>query len=264
MTTPIFIAMAIICWRLSPSGVSLLSEQVTYFIMIGLFAWFLLSMINSYLFNKERLINGVPELHRYQFKQVALLDLAYMVTFGSEVAVVSMLPLLFTSEFGYSPAKAALLAGFFMAMNLIARPAGGFLSDKFGRKKTLLITVLFSGVSYYLLSLMNTDWDFWLITTVVVFCSFFVQAGAGATFGVVPTIKRRLTGQIAGMTGSYGNVGAASFLLINSFYSSSIFFMVIAISCVIVFLLLYVFLDEPTGSIAEVLPDGSVQLIEVS
>ncbi len=257
--------MAIICWRLSPAGVNLLSQNVTYAIWVGLAIWFVWQVYNIYRVNVENLKTAVPELHRYKFKQVAMLDLAYMVTFGSEIAVVSMLPLLFTSEqYGYSPAKAALLAGFFMAMNLVARPGGGYLSDKIGRKKTLLMTVLFSGIGYLGMSMITPEWNFSLIILVVVFCSFFVQAGAGATFGVVPMIKRRLTGQIAGMTGAYGNVGAASFLLVNSFVEAPVFFIVIAISCFIVFVLLQLFLEEPSGQIAETLPDGTVQLIDVS
>ena len=264
MTIPIFIAMAIICWRLSPAGVALLSDTATYIIWAGLFFWFLYQAFNIYRVNKDNLKNEVPEIHRYKFKQVALLDLAYMVTFGSEVAVVSMLPLLFTSEYGYSPGKAALLAGFFMAMNLIARPGGGYLSDKIGRKKTLLLTVAGSAFGYFGMSYITPDWDFTSILCVVVFSSFFVQAGAGATFGVVPTIKRRLTGQIAGMTGAYGNVGAACYLLVNSFVAADIFFMVITVSCCAVLVLLYLFLDEPKGQIAETLPDGTVQMIDVS
>lgn len=264
MSAPIFIAMAIICWRLSPSGVALLSQSVTYLIWAGLAAWFIVSMINSFRVNRKNLSAEIPEIHRYKFKQVAMLDLAYAVTFGSEVAVVSVLPLMFVTEYGYSPAKAAVLAGFFMAMNLIARPGGGYLSDKIGRKKTLLLTVIGSALGYLGMSLMTPDWNFWLITVIVVFCSFFVQAGAGATFGVVPTIKRRLTGQIAGMTGSYGNVGAATFLLVNSFYESSTFFLVMAVSCFVVFGLLQLFLEEPHGQIAEINEDGTVELIDVS
>lgn len=151
-----------------------------------------------------------------------------------------------------------------MAMNLIARPGGGYLSDKIGRKKTLLMTVMGSALGYMGMSMITPEWSFIAIVAVVVFCSFFVQAGAGATFGVVPTIKRRLTGQIAGMTGAYGNVGAASFLLVNSFVGASTFFMVIAISCFVVFALLQVFLEEPKGQIAEIMPDGSVHLIDVA
>lgn len=264
MTAPLFIANAIICWRLSPAGVNLLNEQVTWLVWAVLLGFFVMQVVRIYRVNKTNIDADIPDIHKYKFKQVALLDLAYMVTFGSEVAVVSMLPLHLVSDFHYSPAKAALLAGFFMAMNLVARPGGGYLSDKLGRKKTLLMTIFLSGIGYLGMSLVQVSWSFLSIVAVVVFCSFFVQAGAGATFGVVPTIKRRLTGQIAGMTGAYGNVGAAIFLLANSFVDASTFFMIIAVSCFIVFGFIQFFLDEPKGQIAEYMPDGSVHLIDVS
>ena len=263
MCVPIFAAMAVICWRLSPAGVALLSENVTIAIWLGLGVWFCWQVFNIYRVNKENLTNEIPELHRYKFKQVAMLDLAYMVTFGSEVAVVSMLPLYFTTEFGYEPSKAALMAGFFMAMNLIARPGGGYLSDKIGRKKTLMVTVLGSAIGYFGLSYITPEWNFWTITAIVVFCSFFVQAGAGATFGVVPTIKRRLTGQIAGMTGAYGNVGAVVYLTVLSMVSYQTFFLVIAATAIVGFITL-LFMEEPKGSMTEVHADGTVELINVN
>jgi NNP family nitrate/nitrite transporter-like MFS transporter len=258
-----FLAMGVIAWRLSPAGVGLLNETVTQGIWLGLGIWFAYQVVQIFKVNQENLSHGVAELHQYKFKQVALLNLAYMVTFGSEVAVVSMLPLYFIEVFDVSIAMAAAMASSFMAMNLIARPGGGYISDKVGRKRSLLITVLGSGIGYAGLSLIDSSWSIALTMFVVIFCSFFVQAGAGATFGVVPTIKRRLTGQIAGLTGAYGNVGAASFLLIYSLYDATIFFIVISVSCFVVLALMQVFLDEPKGKIAEILPDGTVELISV-
>ena len=94
-------------------------------------------------------------------------------------------------------------------------------------------------------------------------CSFFVGSGSGAVFAVVPLIKRRLTGQIAGIAGAYGNVGAVIFLTVLSFVTPQTFFLVIACSTLIV-LATVAFLDEPEGSMVEVLPDGTVQMIEVT
>jgi len=79
----------------------------------------------------------------------------------------------------------------------------------------------------------------------------------------VPLIKRRLTGQIAGIAGAYGNVGAVIFLTVLSFVTPQVFFLVIACSTLIV-LATITFLDEPEGSMVEVLPDGTVQMIEVT
>lgn len=94
-------------------------------------------------------------------------------------------------------------------------------------------------------------------------CSFFVQAGEGAVFAAVPLIKRSLTGQIAGMTGAYGNVGAVVYLTVLTFVPYSQFFLVIAVTAVIGFVAL-LFMEEPKGSIAEVHEDGTVELISVS
>jgi len=263
MSLPMFLAMGVITWRLSPAGVGLLTESVAQMIWAGLGLWYAYQATQICRVNRDNLKTEIPKLHRYKFKQVALLNLAYMVTFGSEVAVVSMLPLYFIDTFEVSIAMAAAMASTFMAMNLIARPGGGYISDKVGRKKSLIITVVGSGIGYAGMSLINADWSILSTMIVVVFCSFFVQAGAGATFGVVPTIKRRLTGQIAGMTGAYGNVGAASFLLVYSLFEAVTFFSVITVSCAVVFILIQLFLDEPKGQIAEILPDGTVELINV-
>ncbi len=263
MCVPMFLAMGVITWRLSPAGVGLLNDTVTQGIWVGLFIWFSYQVTQILKVNQENLKEGVAELHQYKFKQVALLNLAYMVTFGSEVAVVSMLPLYFIETFDVSIAIAAAMASSFMAMNLVARPGGGYISDKVGRKRSLLITVIGSGIGYLGLSLVDSTWSIAATMVVVIFCSFFVQAGAGATFGVVPTIKRRLTGQIAGLTGAYGNVGAASFLLVYSLTDATTFFTVICVSCCIVFVLMKFLLEEPKGQIAEILPDGTVELISV-
>ena len=94
-------------------------------------------------------------------------------------------------------------------------------------------------------------------------CSSCEQAGSGAVFAVVPLVKRRMTGQIAGMTGAYGNVGAVTYLTVLSFVDYSTFFLAIAASAAVVFLSLF-YLEEPSGHMAEVREDGSVELIEVA
>jgi NNP family nitrate/nitrite transporter-like MFS transporter len=82
---------------------------------------------------------------------------------------------------------------------------------------------------------------------VVMLCSFFVQSGEGAVFAVVPLINRRLTGQIAGMTGAYGNVGAVIYLIFLSLVDYSTFFVTIALTAVVGFITL-MFMEEPGGS----------------
>jgi NNP family nitrate/nitrite transporter-like MFS transporter len=144
----------------------------------------------------------VPDIHRYSFSQVAVLDAAYLVTFGSELAVVSMLPLFLLDTFGISEVTAGLLASSFAFMNLVARPSGGLISDRFGRKKSLLALLGGLTAGYLLMAQIDSSWPLVFAVMATMACSFFVQAGEGAVFAMVPLVKRRMTGQVAGMVGA--------------------------------------------------------------
>lgn len=263
MTLPMYVALAVLTWKLSPAGVHLLTNPITYSIQTGLAVLYVLNVYKIYHTNKEHLKTPVAEIHRYKFKQVAVLNLAYMVTFGSELAVISMLPLFFSNIYHLSAVGAGLLAAVFASLNLIARPGGGMLSDKFGRKRALVVLLAGTTVGYLLMSLIGPGWPIAFAIAVTMFASLFVHAGNGAVFAVVPLIKRRLTGQIAGMSGAYGNVGAVSFLTVLSFVSPQIFFTVIAGSAATILVITSIFMEEPSGHMAEILPDGTVHMIEV-
>lgn len=262
MNIPMYIALAVLAWKLSPVNLGLLSELTTNVLYVVLLVLFAFQTSQIWKVNKDHLKEGVPEIDKYSFKQVAILDWAYFVTFGSELAVVSMLPLFFMETFELSPVTAGLMASGFAFMNLVARPGGGWLSDKFGRKKTLSILICGLAVGYLALSQINSAWFIPLAVVATMCCSFFVQAGEGAVFSMVPLVKRRMTGQVAGMAGAYGNVGGVTFLTVLSFVDTSTFFMVIAAAAAVCFVFVQ-FLDEPSGHMAEVLPDGTVELIDV-
>ena len=263
MNIPLFAALAVLTWKLSPANLNMLNIAVTEIIYFMLAILYAFQTIRIYQINKHVFSKAVPEIERYKFKQVALLDLSYMVTFGSELAVVSILPLYFMDTFNLSAVQAGLVASVFAGLNLIMRPAGGWISDKFGRKQSLTILMAGTGIGYYLLSLITAEWSVALAVAIVIFSSIFVNAGNGAVFAIIPLVKRRLTGQIAGMAGAYGNVGAVTFLTILSFVATDVFFIVISVFAFSVFILIALFLDNPQDKIAEVLPDGTVQMIEV-
>ena len=264
MNIPMYIALAVLAWKLSPAGVNLYSSQVMDIMWIGLAVLFVVQVQSIWRVNKHNLTHGVADIEKYDFKQVAILDVAYFVTFGSELAVVSMLPLFFIDTFkGLSPVQAGLLASGYAFMNLLARPLGGWISDKFGRRHSLMILVAGLAVGYAILGQITGTWPIALAVAATMMCSFFVQSGEGAVFAIVPLVKRRMTGQIAGMAGAYGNVGAVTYLTVLTFVDYSTFFLVISASAVIIFFAT-MFLNEPKGHMAEVKSDGTVELIDVS
>lgn len=261
---PIVGALAVLTWKLSPAGLNWFDYTITYSIYASLAAVYFYQCFNIYKVNKGIFKADVPDIFKYNFSQVAVLDLAYLVTFGSELALISMLPLFYKDTFEISTVLAGLLAAIYPVMNLIARPAGGIISDRFGRKRTLV--ALFTGIalSFTLLGQVDSSWALPLVVATTIICGLFAQAGSGAIFAMAPLIQRRMTGQIAGMAGAYGSVGGVMFLTILSLVSSQAFFTFIAGAGAIVLFSIILFAREPRGQMAEIRPDGTVEMIDVS
>ncbi|MDX1458171.1 MAG: MFS transporter, partial [Marinobacter sp.] len=125
MNLPLSIALALIVWKLGPTKLGMLGETTTYVLYGVVFLMLAFQLLRIWQVNGHIFTKPVPEFDRYPFKQVALLNLTYMAAFGSELAVVSMLPLYFLDTFEISPVLAGMLGGSFALMNLFGRPGGG-------------------------------------------------------------------------------------------------------------------------------------------
>lgn len=263
MNIPLYLALGALTWKLSPNDMGLLSQSASYLIYALLAALYLLQVWKIWQINAHVIKQPVPALHRYKFKQVALLDWAYFVTFGTELAVVSMLAMFYVSWFDISKVTAALLAGIYPFVNLIARPGGGWISDIIGRRRTLIIVFAGIAASFIILGFVDKNWPVWLVVAITIVAGIFSKAGSGAVYAMVPLVQRRMTGQIAGMAGAFGNAGAVLFLTVNSLVDYNQFFLFIGITATVVFALILLYLEEPQGHMVERLPDGTVQMIDV-
>ncbi|MFE4106599.1 MFS transporter [Almyronema epifaneia] len=277
MNVPLSGILMVLAWRLQKVG--FLSPSAFTISILALIGLYLFQAYNCWVVNKDLLAGRkqYPAEDRYAFKQVAILELTYIVNFGSELAVVSMLPAFFEGTFGLSKALAGMLAASYAFMNLFARPGGGLISDKLGsRKMTMGILTLCMGIGYLVMSSIPSIRDslggggsFMVVLAVILTmaCSFFVQAGEGSTFAIVPLVKRRITGQIAGNVGAYGNVGAVAYLTLYSLLpegdiGNSIFFQTLGIASLIVAFLCFFILKEPKGSFAE-FHEGEKEVVAV-
>jgi NNP family nitrate/nitrite transporter-like MFS transporter len=264
MQAPLVLALGVLAWKLGPANLNLLSGEATWVAYLGLAAYYVQQVWDTWRINRSVFSAPVPEIHRYKFRQVAVLDLAYLITFGSELAVVSLLPLFFKDTFGLSLTAAGLLGASFGATTFFARPMGGWLSDRYGRRNVLLVCLAGTAAGYLAMSRMAPDLGIAYAVAATFVCSLFVNAGNGAVYAMLPMIKRRLTGQIAGMVGAYGNVGGVLFLTLYSFVPVETFFVVAAASAFAGLLTAFFFIEEPAGHIAEYMPDGTVTMIEVT
>lgn len=263
MNIPLYLALAVLTWKLDPNNMGLITQATAVAIYLALLTTYLVQVWKIWQINAHILKEPVAELHRYKFKQVAILDWAYLVTFGTELAVVSMLAMFYVEWFELPKITAALLTGIYPFINLVARPGGGFISDRFGRRRTLVVIFTGIAVSFLFLGAVDKSWSVEVVVAVTIIAGIFSKAGSGAVFAMVPLIQRRMTGQIAGMAGAYGNVGAVMFLTVNSIVDYNVFFMIIGVVAAIVLALIVFFLEEPKGQMTEVMEDGTVQMIDV-
>jgi NNP family nitrate/nitrite transporter-like MFS transporter len=278
---PLIGALGVLAWRVGGvkiDGDPILSGDLlwaVYGLLAVAYAWHVVKVLQV---NLPYLRAGVPEDEKYRWSNVAALNSTYFANFGAELAVVSMLPAFFENTFvpltGSSGQQivtatvAGVVAASFAFVNLVARPLGGYLSDRMdSRKHTMLVYMVGIVIGFLLMGFIGrwgsgVDADGmrnvvptfggvgWLVVAVLitVFASVFVQGAEGATFAVIPMVNRRMTGQIAGMAGAYGNVGAVIYLVIYSLVDARTFFFIMAAGALASFVVVLFMLEEPEGS----------------
>jgi NNP family nitrate/nitrite transporter-like MFS transporter len=229
MQFPMVLCLGITAWRLMLVG---FLPPVAFYVINGLLVALLVQQVMKILRVNRPVMQGeVPAPgERYSFSQVAILCLCYAVTFGGELAVEQMLPAYFEKMFGVSVTVAGIMGAGFAFANFIARPAGGILGDRFGRKPVMIVTLLGSAVGYATILLIDKSWPLWAAMVLVVFVGLFLMAGNGANFCIAPLIRKPLTGQIAGLIGAYGSVGSVAFMTILLLGGPTIFFVSMAVT----------------------------------
>ncbi|MCE8052106.1 NarK/NasA family nitrate transporter [Halomonas daqingensis] len=249
-TIPLVGCLAILVWRIEGMGyLSSTGALICYAVIAAVVVYQIVQILRV---NIPILKKGVPEDDKYSFGSVAALNSTYFANFGAELAVVSMLPMFFEETWGLTAAAAGMIAASFAFVNLVARPMGGLVSDRMGNRRFVMLSYMFGiGIGFVLMALLNSNWPLIIAIAITIFTSFFVQGAEGATFGIIPSIKRRITGQISGMAGAYGNVGAVVYLTIFTFVTPTQFFYIIAGGAFLSWLICLIWLKEPEGAFDE-------------
>jgi NNP family nitrate/nitrite transporter-like MFS transporter len=232
MQVPMVLCLGITTWRLV--RVRFLPVSVSYLIYAVLAA-LLIQQIRKILKVNEPVARGelTDPGERYAFSQVAILCLCYAVTFGGELAVEQMLPAYFEKMFNVSVAMAGVMGAGFAFANFIARPLGGVLGDRLGRKPVMIVTLAGSAIGFFAIKQVDANWPLWQAMGLVVTVGLFLMGGNGANFCIAPLIRKPLTGQIAGLIGAYGSVGSVSFMTILLLTNPATFFVSMGVTGVI-------------------------------
>lgn len=133
------------------------------------------------------------------------LTLFYFLAFGGFVAMFLYLPKLLTGVHDLTKADAGARAAGFALLAVIGRPSGGWLSDRIGATRVLLVS--FVAVAVLALVLAATYTSMVPLTIACLTMAVALGLGTGAVFKLVPEWFPDRVGSVTGVVGAAGGLG---------------------------------------------------------
>ncbi|EXJ72522.1 MFS transporter, NNP family, nitrate/nitrite transporter [Cladophialophora psammophila CBS 110553] len=154
--------------------------------------------------------------------QTLVLAFCYFCSFGAELAINSILGTYYQKNFKQlGQTTSGQWAAMFGLLNVVYRPAGGIFADLLFKrfhnvwvKKIWIHTLgIVTGVFLIAIGILDphdTSTMFGLIAGM----AFFLEAGNGANFALVPHVSPHANGVVSGMAGAMGNFGGIIFAIV--------------------------------------------------
>jgi MFS transporter, NNP family, nitrate/nitrite transporter len=133
------------------------------------------------------------------------LTLFYFLAFGGFVAMFLYLPKLLTGVHHLTKSDAGARAAGFALLAVLARPTGGWLSDRIGAARVLV--VCFVGVGALALVLAAAYTSMVPLTIACLALAIALGLGTGAVFKLVPQWFPDRVGAVTGVVGAAGGLG---------------------------------------------------------
>lgn len=131
----------------------------------------------------------------------------YFVTFGGFVALFLLLPTLLQDWFGYSKSEASARAAGFVIAATVARPVGGWVSDRLGAFPVLVLAFAGVAVCAAVLAVLAPAPRIVPVTIACLTLGALLGAGNGAVFKLVPAEFPDDAGAAGGIVGAAGGLG---------------------------------------------------------
>ncbi|KIW16412.1 hypothetical protein PV08_06464 [Exophiala spinifera] len=161
--------------------------------------------------------------------QTLVLAFCYFCSFGGELAINSILGSYYQKNFkSLGQTTSGQWAAMFGLLNVVYRPLGGIIADILFKKthsvwvKKIWIHALgiITGVLLIVIGVLNPH-DQSTMFGLIAGMAFFLEAGNGANFALVPHVLPWANGVVSGMTGACGNFGGIMFAIIFRYHPNS-------------------------------------------
>lgn len=162
------------------------------------------------------------QLEPLRHQQVWRFSLYYFFVFGAFVALALWLPRYLIGVYGVDVELAGALAATFSLSASLFRAYGGVLSDRYGARKVMYVSLGVSLLCLFMLSYPSTDYvihgirgDIHLATSMslvpfvltIFVLGFFMSLGKAAVFKHIPVYYPDHVGSVGGMVGMVGGLG---------------------------------------------------------
>ncbi|OAG37453.1 hypothetical protein AYO21_08307 [Fonsecaea monophora] len=154
--------------------------------------------------------------------QTLVLALCYFCSFGGELAINSILGTYYQKNFKQlGQTTSGQWAAMFGLLNVVYRPSGGIFADLLFKRspnvwvKKIWIHALgiITGVFLIVIGILDPH-DTKTMFGLIAGMAFFLEAGNGANFALVPHVSPHANGVVSGMTGAMGNLGGIIFAIV--------------------------------------------------
>lgn len=143
----------------------------------------------------------------------------YCVTFGGFVGLSNYLTIFFNTQYGLDPVRAADFTTTAVIAGSFFRPVGGYLSDKFGGTRMLIM--LYCGAGILLASVASMP-TLPVVITLLFLAMMCLGMGNGAVFQLVPQRFGSEIGLLTGIVGAAGGLGGYALpLILGRLYQST-------------------------------------------
>ena len=150
----------------------------------------------------------------------------YFCSFGAELSINSILGAYYLVNFKKTLTQSTSgdWAAMFGLLNVVFRPIGGLVSDALYRrtgsvwaKKIWLHSLNIIAGAFLIATGVTNSKDTNTMFGLIAGTAFFIEAGNGANYSLVPHVHPHANGLVSGVTGAAGNLGGIIFAIIFRF-----------------------------------------------